>query len=133
MKNNTSTVSPQLHKNDKLSNGVETLRSVKEPYKLELFWPHIIFFTILHISSVYGAYLLFTSAKSLTALFGKYTRYSLKRHIYQNYFYRDFSIRLFRTGSYGWSTQAMGSSILQSQLSASITDSFYEYCGFSGK
>lgn len=40
-------------------------------YKLKLVWRNIILFVYLHVSSVYGAYLMLTSASWPTVLFGK--------------------------------------------------------------
>lgn len=42
------------------------------PRKHELVWFNILWFLFLHISSVYGLYLVFTSAKWQTNVFGEY-------------------------------------------------------------
>lgn len=39
--------------------------------KLQLVWRNIILFAYVHLAAVYGAYLLFTSARLYTILFGK--------------------------------------------------------------
>lgn len=48
------------------------------PKKLELIWFNIFWFLFLHICSVYGLYLVFTSAKWQTNVFGK-LRFPVKR------------------------------------------------------
>lgn len=39
---------------------------------LQLVWRNIIIFVYVHLAAVYGAYLLFTSAKLYTVIFGEY-------------------------------------------------------------
>lgn len=40
--------------------------------KLELVWRNIILFAYLHLVGLYGIYLMFTSAKLYTSIFGEY-------------------------------------------------------------
>lgn len=40
--------------------------------KLKLVWKNILIFSYVHIAAVYGAYLMITSAKIYTGLFGEY-------------------------------------------------------------
>ncbi|XP_076766441.1 acyl-CoA Delta-9 desaturase [Xylocopa sonorina] len=45
------------------------LESTKTKYKRQIVWRNVIIFAYLHLSAVYGLYLVFTSAKLLTTLF----------------------------------------------------------------
>lgn len=49
----------------------EPKKDLYKNYKLELDWARILLFGYFHLASLYGAYLLFTSAKWQTILFGK--------------------------------------------------------------
>lgn len=42
-----------------------------EPVKIVLLWSFVIFFISGHISAIYGLYLIFTSAKLFTTIFGE--------------------------------------------------------------
>lgn len=58
------------------------------PKKHELVWFNIIWFLFLHISSLYGLYLVFTSAKWQTNVFGKKlhsTKYANHPHLFTLY------------------------------------------------
>lgn len=39
--------------------------------KLQIVWRIVIYFSVLHIAALYGIYLIFSSAKIWTALWGK--------------------------------------------------------------
>jgi stearoyl-CoA desaturase (delta-9 desaturase) len=43
-----------------------------EKYRRQIVWRNVILFAYLHLASVYGAYLMLTSAKILTSIFGMY-------------------------------------------------------------
>lgn len=53
-----------------------------EPVKIDLIWAIVLFFIIGHISAIYGLYLVFTSAKLYTLIFGKF----VNTYYYYNYF-----------------------------------------------
>lgn len=53
-----------------LAKDIEKLKKA-EKRKLKLVWRNIIAFGYLHLAAVYGAYLMFTSAKWQTIAFGK--------------------------------------------------------------
>ena len=55
---------------------IEKLKKA-EKRKLKLVWRNIIAFGYLHLAALYGAYLLFTSAKWQTIAFGMFIYYSL--------------------------------------------------------
>lgn len=42
--------------------------------KLHLVWRNIILFGYVHLAAVYGAYLILTSAKIYTSIFGEYSQ-----------------------------------------------------------
>lgn len=42
--------------------------------RLQLVWRNIILFSYVHLAAVYGAYLMLTSAKIYTAVFGDYSQ-----------------------------------------------------------
>jgi stearoyl-CoA desaturase (delta-9 desaturase) len=44
-----------------------------QKYKRQIVWRNIILFVYLHVAAVYGAYLMLTSAKIITTLFGVYS------------------------------------------------------------
>lgn len=53
---------------------IERLKKA-EKRKLKLVWRNIIAFGYLHLAALYGAYLMFTSAKWQTIVFGEYERF----------------------------------------------------------
>ncbi|XP_075222545.1 acyl-CoA Delta-9 desaturase-like [Lycorma delicatula] len=75
--NITSAPTGVLFEDDTLDNipPVETFsghnaekKSESKPYKLQIVWRNVFLFIYLHIAAVYGAYLMFTSAKLFTAV-----------------------------------------------------------------
>lgn len=44
----------------------------REKYRRKIVWRNVILFAYLHLAAVYGAYLMLTSAKIITAIFGVY-------------------------------------------------------------
>lgn len=53
-----------------------------EPVKIEIIWGIVLFFVAGHLSAIYGLFLLFTSTKLLTTLFGMFILYI---KIFNNY------------------------------------------------
>ncbi|XP_076672880.1 acyl-CoA Delta-9 desaturase-like isoform X1 [Andrena cerasifolii] len=45
------------------------MKTPKEKYESNIVWPSVIVFAYLHVAALYGTYLLFTSAKLMTAAF----------------------------------------------------------------
>lgn len=45
-----------------------------KPYKVQIVWRNVILFVYLHAAALYGAYLMFTSAKILTSIWGEFSR-----------------------------------------------------------
>jgi len=43
-----------------------------KPFKAAIVWRNVIIFAYLHAAAIYGAYLIFTSAKLLTTIYGEY-------------------------------------------------------------
>lgn len=75
--NSTSAPTGVLYEDDKLeevpaNNGkAGKVVESKEPFKAEWIPAHVIFIISLHIGSLYGIYLMFTSAKIQTTLLGE--------------------------------------------------------------
>lgn len=46
--------------------------STKEQVEVQIVWRNVILFAMLHLASIYSIYLMFTSAKWQTNIFGKY-------------------------------------------------------------
>lgn len=72
----TSTPTGVLFEDDQLDNEstkfAETNKAeVKNTYKFQLVWRNVILFALLHSGALYGVYLIFTSAKIATTVFGK--------------------------------------------------------------
>jgi stearoyl-CoA desaturase (delta-9 desaturase) len=44
----------------------------KVEYKLQIVWKNVFIFIFLHLGALYGIYLIFTSAKIATTIFGNY-------------------------------------------------------------
>lgn len=72
-------VSPIREYTDALNKGdAETIDGdlaksiVKHDRKIKLIWSRIIVIGLFHLGAVYGVYLLITSARILTGIFGKY-------------------------------------------------------------
>lgn len=70
---NVSMPTGVLHETDEDINVESLPQKPKEQNdrKVQLVWRNIILFAYLHLAAVYGLYLLFTSAKLLTVVFGK--------------------------------------------------------------
>lgn len=47
-------------------------KSEEVPYKRQIVWKNVVLFIYLHLAALYGLYLVFTSAKMNTLIFGKY-------------------------------------------------------------
>lgn len=45
---------------------------VKKPYKMQIKWINVAYFTYFHLAAVYGLYLALTSAKLPTLLFSRF-------------------------------------------------------------
>lgn len=58
--------------------------------ELKLVWRNIILFAIVHLSAVYGLWLLLTSAKIYTVLFGKKTFRSIFIYVFVFFFCLNF-------------------------------------------
>lgn len=71
---NVSVTTGVLHEHDEEVNSSDVpVLEIKKPgdFKLQLVWRNIILFAYLHLSAVYGLYLMFTSAKLSTTAWGK--------------------------------------------------------------
>ena len=66
----TTTPTGMLFEDDMINENVVKERS-KEKYEMRIVWRNVILFAYLHLAALYGAYLLFTSAKLMTAAFGE--------------------------------------------------------------
>ena len=51
---------------------VEKQSKEKRQYKLQIVWRNVIIFVFLHVGALYGIYLMLTSAKIATIIFGKF-------------------------------------------------------------
>lgn len=54
-----------------LEKNIVELKHADKDTKLQLVWRNIILFGYVHLAGVYGAYLLLSSARIYTAVFGK--------------------------------------------------------------
>ena len=68
-----------LHSSSKISAGVEkpTLK-----YRREIVWPNVVMHIYLNLAALYGAYLMLTSAKVLTGLWGMCKRLYVCNDVY---------------------------------------------------
>jgi hypothetical protein len=46
-------------------------------YRREIVWPNVVMHAYFNLAALYGAYLMLTSAKVLTGIWGRYVRYIL--------------------------------------------------------
>lgn len=76
--NVTSAPTGVLHEDDaeiietSVAPEIKKLSNVPEERKLQLVWRNILLFAYLHGAAVYGIYLVFTSTKIATILYGKF-------------------------------------------------------------
>ena len=56
-----------LHKHQLNNDGIKE----KKQYRLQIVWRNVILFALLHMGALYGLYLIFTSAKIATTIFGE--------------------------------------------------------------
>lgn len=85
---NISAPTGVLHETDEeISFQHQEVKNNKDGYKLRLVWRNIILFAYLHAASIYGFYLMFTSAKLLTSGWGKFRLFELQfnRRIERNF------------------------------------------------
>jgi stearoyl-CoA desaturase (delta-9 desaturase) len=47
-------------------------------YRREIVWPNVVVHAYLNLAALYGAYLMLTSAKVLTGIWGRYVRYMIE-------------------------------------------------------
>ena len=66
----TNTPAGVLFEKDTLQESIVT-ETLKEKYKVRIVWRNVIVMMYLHLAALYGVYLLFTSAKLMTAAFGE--------------------------------------------------------------
>lgn len=71
---NISVATGVLHEHDEEVIATDVPKEVVEPEKRkpQLVWRNIILFVYLHLAALYGIYLMFTSARIYTSLFGKF-------------------------------------------------------------
>lgn len=71
---NISVPTGVLHENDDEVAAMNIPAEVVKPddRKLQLVWRNIILFAYLHLAALYGIWLMFTSAKIATSIFGKF-------------------------------------------------------------
>lgn len=50
---------------------IQSLSESKKKIKRQIVWRNVIIFMYLHLGAIYGLYLVFTSAKIVTTLFGE--------------------------------------------------------------
>lgn len=72
---NLTSFTRNFHDNDEINiekkSQVKTGKNLPDKFVKKIVWVNVIIFSLLHIFSVYGLYLVFTSAKIMTTLFGK--------------------------------------------------------------
>jgi hypothetical protein len=64
------TLSPSVSRTDTVEKQRIVTNATRE-YKLQIVWRNVILFAYLHLAALYGAYLLVTSAKWPTVIWGK--------------------------------------------------------------
>lgn len=66
----TNTPTGVLFEDDTLEEN-EIMETPKEIHESRIIWGAVIVFTYLHLAALYGVYLVFTSAKVITSVFGE--------------------------------------------------------------
>lgn len=67
---NPDTLSPSVSRTDPIEKQKVVTAPTRE-YRLQIVWRNVILFVYLHLAALYGAYLLVTSAKWPTVIWGE--------------------------------------------------------------